>query len=464
MRRLALALVLACAACGGEPPAPVYQAVPVERRDIVVSAQAAGTIEPVVTVEVKSKASGEILAVDVETGQPVKKGTLMVRVDQRGPRNTLAQARAELEVAEARVKISESQRVRSEKLYKSQSIAETAYEQTQLDFSNARADVVRARVAVENAQIEMDDTNVIAPIDGTILSKTVEAGQVISSPTRDVSGGTVLLRMADLNAVQVRTLVDETDIGKIQPGLSATVTVAAYPNQPFEGRVSKLEPQSLTEQNVTMFPALVQIDNQEGLLRPGMNCEVEIHVGQRVQVLAIPNAALRTERDAITAASVLGLSEEQLSAQLAPPSVSERGPRGSAQAALGVNGDGNGEAGANSNGDGWRRDRARPASNAAPGSDSENLFGGEYVVFALRGGEPVALRIHTGLTDLDHSEVVSGLDEGDSVLILPSAGLVRSQQQFRERMDRMTGGSMGMGGGSGRSGQGGGARPQGRTP
>jgi HlyD family secretion protein len=461
MKRLALALALACAAaCNGERPLPVYQAVPVEKRDIVVSAQAAGTIEPEVTVEVKSKASGEILAVDVETGQNVPKGTLMVRVDQRAPRNTLAQARAELEVAEARVKIAESQNARSEKLYKAQSIAETAREQTMLEFSNARAEVVRARVAVENAQIAMDDTNVIAPIDGTILSKTVEAGQVISSPTRDVSGGTVLLRMADLNKVQVRTLVDETDIGKIQPGLAATVTVAAYPNQPFEGRVSKLEPQSLTEQNVTMFPVLVQIDNRGGLLRPGMNCEVEIHVGQRVQVLAIPNAALRTERDAVTAASVLGLSEEQLMAQLSPPDVGERGPRGSVQAAERTNGDGNGNGnGGNGWGDGPRRGGTRPAANSEPG-ETESLFGGEYVVFALRGGAPTALRIRTGLTDLDHSEVVSGLELGDSVLILPSAGLVRSQQQFRERMDRMTGGTM-PGMGSGR-GQGGGGRPQGR--
>ena len=156
-----------------------------------------------------------------------------------------------------------------------------------------------------------------APITGTIIEKSVERGQVISSPTKDVGGGTVLMKMADLNLVQVRTLVDETDIGKIQPGQSATVTVDAFPNRPFHGEVLKIEPQAQTEQNVTMFPVLVRIDNREGLLRPGMNAEVEIHVGEREGVLAVPNAALRTQRDVGSAAQVLGLDPAQVQRELA---------------------------------------------------------------------------------------------------------------------------------------------------
>ena len=109
-----------------------------------------------------------------------------------------------------------------------------------------------------------------------------------------MSGGTTLLKMANLDLVQVRALVDETDIGKVQPGQRVTVTVDAYPNRTFEGTVLKIEPQAQTEQNVTVFPVLVRIGNKEGLLRPGMNTEVEIHVGQREGVPAVPNAALRT--------------------------------------------------------------------------------------------------------------------------------------------------------------------------
>ena len=100
--------------------------------------------------------------------------------------------------------------------------------------------------------------------------------------------------------------MDETDIGKIQPGQRATVTVDAYPNRPFSGTVLKIEPQAQTKQNVTMFPVLVRIDNKQGLLRPGMNSEVEIHVGRRDSVLAVPNAALRTQQDVGSAAAGAG--------------------------------------------------------------------------------------------------------------------------------------------------------------
>ena len=153
--------------------------------------------------------------------------------------------------------------------------------------------MVRARVAVDNAKIQLEDTDVRAPVTGTIIEKDVERGTVIASATSNVSGGTTLLKMANLDLVQVRALVDETDVGKVQPGQLATVTVDAYPNRTFDGTVLKIEPQAQTEQNVTVFPVLVRIDNKEGLLRPGMNTEVEIHVGQREGVLAVPNAALR---------------------------------------------------------------------------------------------------------------------------------------------------------------------------
>ena len=127
----------------------------------------------------------------------------------------------------------------------------------------------------------------------------------------------MLLKMADLNLVQVRTLVDETDIGKIQPGQRATVTVDAYPNRTVRRQGAQDRAPGQTEQNVTMFPVLVRIENRNGLLRPGMNTDVEIHVGQRDSVLAVPNAALRTQRDVGSAAQVLGLSPDAVQRQLA---------------------------------------------------------------------------------------------------------------------------------------------------
>ncbi len=440
----------------------LYQALPVERRDIVVSAQAAGEIEPDVTVEVKSKASGEILEMDVATGDRVERGSLMVRIDQRQPRNQLEESEADLDVATARLKIAEVGLSRSEKLLAAQAAAVTGHEQAVLDHANARADVVRARVAVENARIRLDDTEVLAPISGTIIEKNVEVGQVISSPTQDVSGGTVLLRMADLDHVQVRTLVDETDLGKIRPGLEATVTVASYPNRRFSGGVRKIEPMAVDVQNVTMFPVLVSIENEDGLLRPGMNCEVEVHVGRRLDVLAVPNAALRTSQDIASAASILGLDEDEVWAQLGDfgarernggPPPGERGTPGSRPAGGGPPRGGMRERRA----DGpppSAEDRARrramgnerggggPGRGRPGGQSWESLFGGEYVVFALRDGRPLPRVVRTGLTDLDYSEVREGLDEGEMVLVLPSSGLVAEQERLRQLYERITGGGL----------------------
>ena len=157
-------------------------------------------------------------------------------------------------------------------------------------------------VAVETARIQLDDTDLRAPITGTIIEKLVEEGQVISSPTMDVGGGTLLLKMADLSSVQVRTLVDETDIGKISPGLPAVVTVTAFPNQPFTGKVLKVEPQASADQTVTTFAVRIVLSNDNGLLKPGMNADVAILITERKGVLAIPTNALRTDRDMATSA------------------------------------------------------------------------------------------------------------------------------------------------------------------
>jgi HlyD family secretion protein len=230
-----------------------------------------------------------------------------------------------------------------------------------------------------------------------------------------VAGGTVLLTMAALERVRVRTLVDETDIGKIHPGLAATVTVTAYADRPFHGSVLKIEPESEIERNVTMFPTLVGLDNPEGLLKPGMNCEVEIHVDRRDAVLAIPNAALRTPSDVDSAAEVLGLSPDQVREAL---DAARETPSAAKSA------------------------EADPAPATPREQRGSFRLGGEYIVFTSAGGAPTARWIRTGLTDLDYIEVLEGLSESDSVFLLPSAGLVRSQQRFQDRIRRVTGGGL----------------------
>jgi HlyD family secretion protein len=496
-RSVALTIALAAVAwgCKDAPPPPMYQAVPVTTRDIVVSASAAGAIEPITTVEVKSKASGEIREVDVETGDIVHTGQRLVMVDQRVPHNALVQAEADLDVARAQLDNAKSQLRRSDELYKTQSITEQEWESAKLTVANANAQLVRAQRSLEDARIAFEDTDVKAPSNGVIIDRTVEVGTVISSATSNVGGGTVLLKMANLDTVQVRSLVDETDIGKIQPGMPVTITVDAYPNRPFEGTVLKVEPQATTQQNVTMFPVLVRIANPQGLLKPGMNSDVEVHVGNRQSVLAIPNAALRTRSDVYSAGGVLGLSQEAVDQQLA--AAHENGNREGGQASLGgttandstppgvyrtrdgreiklpdgvtnqqveaiftkMRSGGGPSAlsdeertimdkvrtamgGGRSGAGGFQRGEGGQRSGGGSRNANSALFGGQYIVFVLRDGKPTAVQIQTGLTDLDYSEVRSGLTAQDTVLILPSASLLQQQQDQRNRMNRMGGGAV----------------------
>jgi HlyD family secretion protein len=488
-------LLLGVAACKKADSAPMYEAVPVERRTVVVSAVASGAIEPILTVDVKSKASGEIMEMHVQTGDDVKSGQLLATTDPRIPRNNLAQAEANLAVAEAQLANAKAQRARSDTLFKAQAITETEYENANLGYANANAAVIRAKTDLENARDRMTDTHIRAPLAGTIIAKNVELGTVISSPTTDVGGGTVLFRMANLDTVQVRTQVDETDIGKVLPGLQATITVDAYPNRPFEGSVLKIEPQATVQQNVTMFPVLVRMANPNHLLKPGMNTEVEIHVGRRDNVIAIPNAALRTQRDVGSAAQVLGLDPAAVQQQLAAAQQqSPAGPANRDSASLGGTQASRDSAAATAPAAGntmttpdgrtiqlpagvteaqVRSAFQKRMSGQALSPDEENAMramraafqraggggggGGAgasgfrrsgsgdistYIVFALRKGKPTAVQIRTGLSDLDYIEVVSGLTEQDTVLVLPSASLLNAQRDMRERTQRMTGGGL----------------------
>jgi HlyD family secretion protein len=173
-----------------------------------------------------------------------------------------------------------------------------------------------------------------------------------------------------------------------------------------------------------MFPVLVRIDNKEGLLRPGMNAEVEIHVGRRDDVLAVPNAALRTQRDVGSAAQVLGLSPDQVQQQLAASRTSDTAGRASL--------------GATPPAATAEPARSRPSSRSRRGQPQGE--GTRYIVFVKRDGRPAPVWVRTGLTDMDYSEVLEGLTSADSVLVLPSASLVQSQQEMRERFNRVTGG------------------------
>ncbi len=311
---VALGLV---AACGEKGPAPrPIQVATLERRTITVQAEATGIIEPINVVEVKSRSSGQIVEMPVETGSLVRPGALIVQLDTRDVQNQFDQAKADLESARKQLEVAETQKRRSDELLAARIITPQENEGMQLSYAQAQSSIVRARTNLDLAQQRLDDARVVAPVLGTIIDKPVALGQVIQSGTSTAGGGTTIVKMADLTKVRARALVNETDIGRVQAGQEATVIVDAFPDRTFTGIVEKIEPQAIVQQNVTMFPVLVSLENREGLLMPGMNGEVAIVAERRENVVAVPNEAIRSMREAAQGAAILGIDPDTVQAQL----------------------------------------------------------------------------------------------------------------------------------------------------
>jgi HlyD family secretion protein len=331
-------VVLSLLACGRKNRQVAnIKTAPVSRQTIVIDAQAAGTVEPINVVEVKSKASGVITRMPVETGTAVKPGDLLAQIDTRDVQNQYNQALADVRAAEARLQVSTAQKRRADEMFRARVITAQEHEASTLDYANAQAQVVRARASLDLAKQRLEDATVTAPVAGTVIEKTVSLGQVITSATGAFGGGTTLLKMADLSRVRVRALFNETDIGQVRPSQPATVVVDAYPDRRFAGMVEKIEPQAVVQQGVTMFPVLITLDNREGLLKPGMNGEVSVLIDERLNVLAVPNDAVRNTREAVATAPLLGLDPDSVQAQLQAQFGGRRGGgRGGRAGAAGV--------------------------------------------------------------------------------------------------------------------------------
>jgi HlyD family secretion protein len=432
-----------------------------ERLSLEVTAEAAGMIEPIRLVEVKSKASGEITRLMVETGDAVKRGDLLGDVDPRDVRNTYAQAEADLAVAQARMTTAQAQKQRSDELRKANVITEQEYESATFEEASARSQLVKGQVNLELARERLSDVTIRAPIDGIIISKSVEEGTIIQSASQNISGGSIIFTMADLSEMQVRTLVDETDLGKIQPGQQARVSVEAFPGRTFIGRVLKIEPQAIVEQNVTMFPVLVHLENRDGALRPGMNAEVVVEVARRTDVTTIPNAAVVSIRDAAAAGTMLGLSEDQMRSALRGPgangadgangaarpdgeaangAAADSGPQSGAQrpdGAAGRQADASGPVIAMAQREGMGGPRETGARMRAGIGNGDTRIG---VVFVRTGATIEPRMAVLGLNDWDNTEVISGVEPGEEVVLISVARLQQQQQDMLNRMRERTSG------------------------
>lgn len=320
IRKFLPVVIIAAALAGCSKSDTKVAAIPtavIARRDIIVEATATGVIEPINVVEVKSRsASGQITKMPVEIGTLVRPGDLIVQLDTRDVQNQYEQAKADLAAAKANMDVQTAQMKRQQDLFSKRIITQTEFETAQISFANATSQMVRSQTNLDLAAQKLEDATVKAAVLGTVITKPVSVGQVIQAGASSIGGGSIIVTMADLTKVRARALVAETDIGLVALGQSATVRVDAFPDRTFRGAVEKVEPQAVVQQNVTMFPVLVSLENLDGALKPGMNGEVSILTDQRLNAIAVPNDAIRSTREARTAATLLGLNPDSVQAQV----------------------------------------------------------------------------------------------------------------------------------------------------
>jgi len=286
-----------------ERAGPRYKEVTVEWGTFEIAVSASGVVKPIDRVEIKSKASGQIEELPVEVGDFVRKGELIARLDQKDEKTAVEQAQADMDIAKAELNQAQLTFERRDKLFQENLISEEERDQLVLNLAVAKGKLIQATSTLDRARERLSESIVRAPIDGIILQKYVEEGQIIASGVSNVSGGTPIVDIADMRSVYIEAGIDEIDIGKISIGQSATVVAEAYPRLNFQGKIVRIAPEAVVEQNVTLFDVVVEVQNTEGKLKSGMNTTIEITIVKKEDVLLAPVMALQMEREEGTPAN-----------------------------------------------------------------------------------------------------------------------------------------------------------------
>ena len=412
-----------------------FRTAPVERGELLSTISSTGTLNAVVTVQVGTQVSGTIQQLFVDYNSPVKKGMLIARIDPASFDAKVKQAQADLENARATVlnqraavakaqadlanaranvvrqdvalrdaKVKLDSRIR---LFQEGGIAQedrdsaqatydsaaaqleaaqasvnsfqAALEVTQAQLTAAEAQVRQKQAVLDQANIDLQNTFIRAPVDGVVVSRNVDVGQTVAA---SLQAPTLFLIAQDLTKMQVDTNVDEADVGRVALDQEATFTVDSFPGQRFQGRVVQIRQSPQVVQNVVTYDTVVAVGNPDFQLKPGMTANVKILVARRDNALLVPNAAFRVRIDTGTAPGT-GSGQQGVARPLQPgmppPMMAVgRGPEGSGR-------------------------------QVTPG--------GKQRVWVLQDGKPVERLIKTGLSDGQKMEVLEGLAEGDKVIV-----------------------------------------------
>ncbi len=388
---------------GSVPEEPPYLTAPVSKANIRQVVSSTGTLQAVTTVLVGSQVSGTIAKLNADYNSKVTKGQIVAQLDQARFAARVEETRAnmlaaEANLAKAKVTMEDTARTlkRTQELKQRELVsqseldaAQTAYDAARSQVNVSQSQVGQAKASMNQAQIDLGYTVIRSPVDGIVISRSVDVGQTVAA---SLSAPTLFTIANDLTKMEVHTNVDEADIGNIFEGQEVSFTVDAHAQRRFRGKVYQVRNAPQVIQNVVTYDSVVRINNKELLLKPGMTANVQFLVAQKEDALAIPNIALRFRppNEKNEAQNLLRRQQAR-----AAPQVGQRRTR-----RAGGSGVGGGEG---------RRVR-------------------QVKVYMLKDGTAQPVDVRAGITDGSKTEIVAGLNENDLVIIGLSSGATAQAQ------------------------------------
>lgn len=410
----------------------------VSKGDIVQAVTANGALSPVKNVQVGSQVSGIIREIFVDFNSHVTNGQVIAKIDPSTYEQNITSSKAELANAQAALEYAQLNFKRGKELRAADLISSSDYDKTLVDLHQAEAVVKMREASLKRAEVDLERTTIFAPVDGVVISRNVDEGQTVAA---SFSTPTLFQIANDLRKMRIEAMVSEADVGGIEEHQAATFTVDAFPGRQFRGEVSQVRFAPITNQNVVSYISVVDVNNADLKLRPGMTATASIITGEKKGVLRIPNAALRFKpsedllaRSAKTNAPASGSFTNRATAEDRP-----RGEGGGGGRSFGGEGGGGGN----------REEMRRRFESMSPeereqmrqrfrerggggGFGGGGAFGGGrrssdgpmtrtiYVMDKAESkpGKPIVkpVTIKTGIADNSFTEVIEGLNEGDEIV------------------------------------------------
>lgn len=388
---------------------PEFQTAPVTRGEIVQAVTATGQLSPVLNVQVGSQISGIIQKLYADFNSQVKSNQLLAQLDPATYQANVNSAEADLDNADASLELAQINARRAGDLLKDHLIPQSEYDQAVATLHQAEAQVKIRQFSLDRARVDLSRCTIYSPVDGTVISRNVDVGQTVAA---SMSAPVLFQVASDLTKMQIDANVAEADVGGVEVGQEVEFTVDAFPDRTFHGKVTQVRNSPLTVQNVVTYVTVIEVNNADLKLKPGMTANVSIIIQRRDNVLRLANGALRFRppETAILPANTNDVAAARSSGQ---------SPAGTNRALA------SGEPGRRRGGPG-----GSGGGRGGPGNRSRGGYGGEgrhawqtvYVVPHNESPEAAAdvklkpVKVRLGITDGIFTEVLEGLQEHDVVV------------------------------------------------